>query len=52
MTAVSFKVEKGYAASGDPFAGFGLWNGSSSSNAESPAMDDYEVENGGNYLSW
>lgn len=55
LTVVSFKAEKGYAASGDPLAAFGLWDGNPSSNAGSPAMDDYQVdansENGG-YWQW
>ena len=52
LTVVSFKAEKGYATSGDPLAAFGGWNGNTSSPAETPAMDDYQVENGGNYFSW
>lgn len=53
LTVVSFKAEKGYAASGDPLAAFGLWDGDPSNNAETPAIDDYEMEtNNGGYWQW
>ena len=52
LTVVSFKIENGFVISGDPLAVFGGWNGNTSNNAEQPAMDDYQVENGGNYFSW
>lgn len=52
LTIVTFKVEQGFTASGDPLAAFGGWDGNTSNNAETPAMDDYQVENNGNYFQW
>ena len=52
LTAVSFKMERGYAFS----ALAGLWDGNNRDIAENEALDDYDyTENGGSangYWQW